>query len=98
MGNIGSEVERAFNAKRKGDKAREEAAMIRALDLFDATAEAWTGKKSLRLKEILRARENFLEILLNNFSEEEANGLEQYFMNFALAERRMHYRKAEEKN
>ena len=86
MGNIGSEVGRAISARIGGNKSREESATERALDLFDATSKIMADEKSPRLKEILRARENFLEIL-QDFDEDDARGLEKYFMNFAIAER-----------
>ena len=39
MGNIGSEVGRAFAARRRGDTAAMTSAWRRGLDLLDATAE-----------------------------------------------------------
>ncbi|MDR3071970.1 MAG: hypothetical protein LBU41_00570 [Clostridiales Family XIII bacterium] len=43
MGNIGSEVGRAISAHRRNLKDREESAIARALDLFDATTEVLLG-------------------------------------------------------
>ncbi len=79
MGNIGSEVGRAFSAKRRGDEAAMTGALYRGLDLLDATAEQLAASKSPRLREVLRAREQFAEL-----SDET---LETYFMYFALAAR-----------
>lgn len=79
MGNIGSEVGRAFSAKRRGDEAAMNGALYRGLDLFDATAEQLAQQKSPKLREVLRAREQFAEL--------KDESLEQYFMNFALAAR-----------
>lgn len=79
MGNIGSEVGRAFAAKRRGDMATMNGALYRGLDLIDATAEQMAEQKSPRLREVLRAREQFAQL--------EDNTLEKYFMNFAIAAR-----------
>lgn len=83
MGNIGSEVGRTFSALRRGDTAAAQAAFWRGLDLIDATAELFVAQKSPRLKELLRAREVFAE----NYYAGRDNGLEQYFMYYAIAAR-----------
>ena len=59
MGNIGSEVGRAFAARRRGDTAAMTGAWQRGLDLLDATAEQLARQKSSKLREVLRARELF---------------------------------------
>ena len=59
MGNIGSEVGRAFAARRRGDTATMTGAWQRGLDLLDATAEQLARQKSPKLREVLRARELF---------------------------------------
>lgn len=79
MGNIGSEVGRAFAAKRRGDTVTMNGALYRGLDLIDATAEQLAEQKSPRLREVLRAREQFAEL--------DDSTLEQYFMNFAIVAR-----------
>lgn len=81
MGNIYSEVGRTFSAKKAGDKEKSEAAMIRALDLFDATAEV--NSKSPKLKEILRTREVFAD----EYAHSADTSLDNYLMQFALAAR-----------
>jgi len=80
MGNIGSEVGRALHAQKRGNVERMWQAAARADDLFEATASQWRGG---RLREILRAREQFMGALLG----ESADGLENYFMQFAVAAR-----------
>lgn len=88
MGNIGSEVGRAFNAKKMGDSERQHGAMIRALALFNATIQMMTKLKSVRAKEVLRARDQFLTILTNqNATTKDMDSLEAYFMRFALTAR-----------
>jgi len=87
MGNIGSEVGRAINAWRKGDTARADGAIYRALDLFDATAEVWAKRKSPKTREVLRARECFVALFYGGTFEQDADALERYFMQFALAAR-----------
>lgn len=78
MGNIGSEVGRALSAKRRGDEVAMNGALYRGLDLIDATAEQLAREKSPRLREVLRAREQFVSL---------DDTLESYFMNFAAAAR-----------
>lgn len=84
MGNIGSEVGRALNAKRAGNEADMMTAFYRGLDLIDATVEELLAQKSPRLKEVLRAREEFSAAILTDKNDTE---LEGYFMNFAIAQR-----------
>ena len=85
MGNIGSEVGRSLGAKRKGDEKTAEAAAGRALDLFDATTEAWLHAASAaRVRELLRAKEQYLNSYYDSSAE---NGIENYFMQFAVAAR-----------
>lgn len=81
LGNIGSEVERTLRLKRNGEDFQ--AALIRALDLFDTTVELLVRNKSHRTKEVLRARDQFLQALFiaNDPS------LENWFMQFAIATR-----------
>lgn len=81
MGNIYAEVGRTFLAKKAGETDKSEAAMVRSLDLFDATAEA--NSKSPKLKEILRAR----EIFADEYQRLTATTLENYLLQFALAAR-----------
>jgi len=81
MGNISSEVGRAINSR--DNPMRRNGAVERALDLFSATASCHSG---LRLREILRARDEFLRLFYDDstdFSE-----VERYFHYFALAARR----------
>jgi hypothetical protein len=83
MGNIYSEVGRTFNAKKMHNSEGAEAAAIRALDLFDATAEALAVQKSPKLHEVLRVR----EIFVTEYSELTNTTLDSYFMQFAVAAR-----------
>ena len=81
MGNISSEVGRAI--KSRENLQRRDGAIDRALNLFAATALCHKG---LRLREVLRARNEFLRLFFDNsmdFSE-----IERYFHQFALAARR----------
>ena len=81
MGNISSEVGRAINSRE--NPARRDGAIERALDLFSATAACHSG---LRLREILRARDEFLRLFYDD--SEDFSAIERYFHNFALAARR----------
>ena len=90
MGNIGSEVGRAINARRTGKEERIEGAISRALDLFNATTEQLVKNKSPRLKEVLRARNEFLRLFYDGTFEDEADSIERYFTQFAIVARKQH--------
>ena len=81
MGNIGSEVGRAI--KSRENPTRRDGAIDRAIDLFSATAACYSGR---RLREILRARDEFLRLFYDNSTD--FSGIERYFHQFALAARR----------
>jgi hypothetical protein len=87
MGNISSEVGRSISAKKRGDDERSDAAVDRAIDLFDATVECLVAKKSHRVSEVLRAREQYLNLFFCNTFDADAGKIESYFMNFAVAAR-----------
>lgn len=90
MGNIYSEVGRSLKAKKINDDALFDAALIRTLDLFNATTEMLIQQKSPRAKEVLRARDQFLSLLFSNkdINSDEAKSLDKYFLSFAIAARR----------
>ena len=87
LAHIGSEVERAIRAHEAGKESRFDAALARALELFDLTASdpRWN---LARRREVLRAREEFCRLF---FSEDvppgSAEGLSRYFLAFATAAR-----------
>ena len=81
MGNISSEVGRAI--KWRDNPVRRDGAIERALDLFSATALCHRG---LRLREILRARDEFLRLFYDGSTD--YLEIERYFHHFALAARR----------
>ncbi len=88
MGNISSEVGRAINAKKQNNKEDMANATIRALDLFDATIDELIKAKSVKSKEVLRSKEQFLSIInTQNASSQELNSLDRYFTQFAIASR-----------
>ncbi|HVL89101.1 MAG TPA: hypothetical protein VM841_02580 [Actinomycetota bacterium] len=87
LGNIGSEVGRAIRAKARGNSERLQAALDRALELFDLTVndERWAH----RLKEVLRAREVVCDFLAgDNIYGATGESLDAYFLPFAMATRR----------
>ena len=84
MGNIGSEVGRALNAKRQGKIDRSQSAFYRGLDLIDETAQLWADKNKPGLRELLYARELFAESVITDKVDPT---LEAYFMQFAIAAR-----------
>jgi hypothetical protein len=87
MGNIGSEVGRAINARKTGKEQRVQSAIERALDLFSATAEVNLTDAPNRVREVLRARDEFLRLFYDNTFESDADKIEAYFMNFACLAR-----------
>lgn len=88
MGNIGSEVGRAINWCRREKPDRMNKAIDRALVLFDATIEVLARQRSPRLKEVLRAREEFLRLFFDDRFDEDADAIERYFMFFAVTARK----------
>ena len=87
MGNIGAEVGRAVNATRAGKDKRAQGAIDRAIDLLDATVEVLVAQGSPRVKEVLRAREEFLRLFFDGTFEEDADNIVRYFNLFAIAAR-----------
>lgn len=85
LGNIGSEIGRAINAKNDYDKKM---ATYRALELFDLTLSSKSIKAGSTRREVARAREVTCDFLLcNNVYQSTSKSLESYFMNFAIAAR-----------
>jgi len=87
MGNIGAEVGRAVNAARAGKDKRAQGAIDRAVDLLDATVEVLVAQRSPRVKEVLRAREEFLRLFFDGTFEEDADNIVRYFNLFAIVAR-----------
>lgn len=87
MGSIGAEVGRAVNATRAGKDRRANTAIDRAVDLLDATVEVLVAQRSPRVKEVLRAREEFLRLFFDGTFEEDADNIVRYFNLFALVAR-----------
>jgi hypothetical protein len=86
MANIGSEVERALNWKRKKDEEYSKMAFERALELIDLTI---ADRKNLhRLREITRVREALVDYFVagNHYSFTEKSW-KNYFYCFAFASR-----------
>ncbi|MBR3181372.1 MAG: hypothetical protein IKF56_01815 [Eggerthellaceae bacterium] len=87
LGNVSSEVGRAINATRAGKEKRAQGAIDRAVDLLDATVEVLIQQKSPRVKEVLRAREEFLRLFYDGTFDEDADNIAKYFNLFAIAAR-----------
>ena len=88
MGNISSEVGRAINAKQLNNKESMNNAVIRALDLFDATIHELISIKSIKSKEVLRSKDQFLSIINEESpSPDDLNSLDRYFTQYAIAAR-----------
>jgi hypothetical protein len=87
LAHVGSEVERAIQADEQQRVERRDRAIDRALELFDLTVadERWRGP---RLREILRAREEFCRLFFaDGAATGSAQSLRRYFLQFALAAR-----------
>jgi hypothetical protein len=85
MGNIGSEVHRSIIAFQKKDMVRFTNAFDRALELFDLTLA--DPKLQGRRWEIGRAREVFCSLFYDPEPYSTPEGLDKYFMEFAVAAR-----------
>ncbi|TAN32628.1 hypothetical protein EPN28_03850 [Patescibacteria group bacterium] len=88
LGNVGSEVGRAANWRRKNQGEQSEKAIERGMELLDLTiADArWAGA---RRKELCRARELIKDVFYgDNQYHDSPEALEKYFFQFALAARR----------
>lgn len=84
LGNIGSEISRLIKAK--NNEKMFNAAVDRALELFDLTIS--DSRWKTRLKEILRVREVFCDIIFgDNQYDTTLEDLDRYFFYFALAAR-----------
>jgi len=89
MGNIYSEVGRSFNAQRAGKLDMRDMAAFRAIDLFDATVNDLVKKRSVKSREVLRAKEEYLKNLYSiDFDNKDATNLEKYFFEFAFVARK----------
>ena len=62
MGNIGSEISRAVNAKKRGNDARAVNAAERAIELFEFSIDC-NQNNSARLKELCRGKEEFCDYI-----------------------------------
>ncbi len=88
MGNISSEVGRSIKAKRQDNSEDFEAAVARALDLFDATTDILIQQKSVRVKEVLRAKDQFLHAVYDpDATLDDQNSIDRYFTQYAIASR-----------
>jgi hypothetical protein len=87
MGNIYSEVGRSLKAKSINNQKDYEQALARAIDLFDATVANQIQQHSPKAKEVLRAKEQFLDICSRKASVSDTQSLDRYFMQFAVAAR-----------
>lgn len=82
MANIGSEVSRALNWRKKGKKDLSQKAFNRALELIDITVSS--VKRYPKLKELCRVRESLVDFFFgtNQFCSSELL-LRKYFDHFA---------------
>jgi hypothetical protein len=88
LGNIGSEVERSINWKKKNEQEKCLQALYRGLDLFDLSLSDKRWKFS-QLKEISRAREVVCDFVMgNNEYKSDEKFLNDYFLQFAIAARK----------
>lgn len=86
MANIGSEVIRALNWREKQNEKYARNAFERSLELFDLTAG--DPKNRFRLKEVLRAREAWVDFFAyDNIYNSTREQWEKYFFTFNWAAR-----------
>ncbi len=86
MANIGAEVGRTINWRKKGKQDISKNALYRALELIDFTVDDPKNKNSL--KEILRVREFLVDYFMgDNIYRSTDQSWEKYFYYFAFAAR-----------
>ncbi len=86
MANIGSEVERAINWRKKGNSEYSKFACERALELLDLTIDDLKNQK--RLRELLRLREVLVDYFYSSNSFSSSDILwKNYFFPFNRAAR-----------
>jgi len=87
MANIGSEVERAINWKKKKDEEYSRMAFERALELIDLTMADTKNRK--RLREISRIRESLADYFIGGNQHLSSEKVwKNYFYGFAFAIRK----------
>lgn len=87
MGNIGSEVSRSLKWAKKGNRARADKAIDRALELFDFTIRV-NCKNHARLTEILMARDEFCDYFFGgNTYHTDPERMQKYYDGFVMMER-----------
>jgi hypothetical protein len=91
MANIGSEVGRALNWRKKGNEEYSRKAAVRALELIDLSLDC--TESFPRLREVARLREAIVDYFFgeNDFSSSEALW-RNYFDHFNYAARQEHVR------
>lgn len=79
MGNIGSEVSRAVNSKKRGNEERMMNAAARAIELFELSIDCNTDSPT-RLKELCRGKEEFCDYIYgdNSFHTDPAKMVRYY--------------------
>ncbi len=88
MGNIYSEVGRSIIAKQHNNQPDCDYAVVRALDLFDATVDDLVKRKSPRTKEVLRAKDQYLHVIYDQHTEPDAfRDIDRNFLQYAIAAR-----------
>lgn len=88
MGNIYSEVGRSFKSMNQIASEEHIRSVARAIDLFDATIDSLIKAQSPKSKEVLRAKEQYLDLVIGNDPDQQAvKDLDRYFMQFAVAAR-----------
>lgn len=86
MGNIGSEVSRSLKWTEKGNEARANKAIDRALELFDFTIEV-NARNHGRLTEILKARDEFCDYFFGgNSYHTDPVRMQKYYDGFVMME------------
>lgn len=83
LGNVGSEVGRTFEAKKRNDNYDAEQSFFRGIELLDATIA--DSKNKLRARELKLARELYGALFFNTGEYNETpENIENYFMEFAI--------------
>lgn len=87
MANVGSEIERAFNWRKKNNLPYSQKAVERALELLELTIDCIPQKTHLR--ELTRTREVILDFFMgDNFYNMNISSFKKYFYYFGVAARK----------
>jgi len=87
LGNIGGEIQRYINAKKRNDSVAAQTAFYKAIELIDLTKNDPKHRKTGRLKEICRLKEFLVDAVINDppIYKSDLEGLVRYCNQMVIA-------------